>query len=213
MNNCIVKEKLQVRFEPATSSAMQIGIMGGTFNPVHMAHLVMAEQVRKRLHLDEIWFIPTNIPPHKELAGNVSAKDRCAMLELATHNNPYFHVKLFEIMRGGVSYTVDTLRYLKKRAPKNHYYLIMGSDEVNDFENWHEPETIALLATLVGVRRPNYPQKPKYPMIWVDAPDLDISSSMIRQNVATGNSIRYLVPEEVRLYIESRGLYGPRDNF
>lgn len=213
MNNCIVKEKPQVRFEPATSSAMQIGIMGGTFNPVHMAHLVMAEQVRKRLHLDEIWFIPTNIPPHKELAGNVSAKDRCAMLELATHNNPYFHVKLFEIMRGGVSYTVDTLRYLKKRAPKNHYYLIMGSDEVNDFENWHEPETIALLATLVGVRRPNYPQKPKYPMIWVDAPDLDISSSMIRQNVATGNSIRYLVPEEVRLYIESRGLYGPRDNF
>nr|WP_050999538.1 nicotinate-nucleotide adenylyltransferase [Lactobacillus hominis] len=202
-----------MRFEPATSSAMQIGIMGGTFNPVHMAHLVMAEQVRKKLHLDEIWFIPTNIPPHKELAGNVSAKDRCAMLELATHNNPYFHVKLFEIMRGGVSYTVDTLRYLKKRAPKNHYYLIMGSDEVNDFENWHEPETIALLATLVGVRRPNYPQKPKYPMIWVDAPDLDISSSMIRQNVATGNSIRYLVPEEVRLYIESRGLYAARDNF
>ncbi|WP_297817485.1 nicotinate-nucleotide adenylyltransferase [uncultured Lactobacillus sp.] len=212
MNNCVVKEKPQVRFEPATSSAMQIGIMGGTFNPVHMAHLVMAEQVRKKLHLDEIWFIPTNIPPHKELAGNVSAKDRCAMLELATHTNPHFHVKLFEIMRGGVSYTVDTLRYLKKRAPKNHYYLIMGSDEVNDFENWHEPETIALLSTLVGVRRPNYPQKPKYPMIWVDAPDLDISSSMIRQNVATGNSIRYLVPEEVRLYIESRGLYAG-DNF
>ena len=204
---CVVKEKPQVKFEPATSSAQQIGIMGGTFNPVHLAHLVMAEQVRKQLHLDEIWFIPNSTPPHKQLAGNVSAKDRCAMLELATHDNPYFHVKLFEIMRGGTSYTVDTLRYLKKRAPRNQYYLIMGSDEVNDFENWREPETIALLSTLVGVRRPNYPQNPRFPMIWVDAPNLDISSSLIRKNIATGNSIRYLVPESVRLYIESRGLY------
>ena len=187
---CVVKEKPQVKFEPATSSAQQIGIMGGTFNPVHLAHLVMAEQVRKQLHLDEIWFIPNNTPPHKQLAGN-----------------PYFHVKLFEIMRGGTSYTVDTLRYLKKRAPRNQYYLIMGSDEVNDFENWREPETIALLSTLVGVRRPNYPQNPRFPMIWVDAPNLDISSSLIRKNIATGNSIRYLVPESVRLYIESRGLY------
>ena len=204
---CVVKEKPQVKFEPATSSAQQIGIMGGTFNPVHLAHLGMAEQVRKQLHLDEIWFIPNNPPPHKQLAGNVSAKDRCAMLELATHDNPYFHVKLFEIMRGGTSYTVDTLRYLKKRAPRNQYYLIMGSDEVNDFENWREPETIALLSTLVGVRRQNYPQNPRFPMIWVDAPNLDISSSLIRKNVATGNSIRYLVPESVRLYIESRGLY------
>ena len=129
------------------------------------------------------------------------------MLELATHDNPHFHVKLFEIMRGGTSYMVDTLRYLKRRAPRNQYYLIMGSDEVNDFENWREPETIALLSTLVGVRRPNYLQNSKFPMIWVDAPNLDISSSLIRQNIATGNSIRYLVPESVRLYIESRGLY------
>ena len=129
------------------------------------------------------------------------------MLELATHDNPHFHVKLFEIMRGGTSYMVDTLRYYKTRAPRTQYYLFMGSDEVNDFENWREPETIALLSTLVGVRRPNYPQNPKFPMIWVDAPNLDISSSLIRQNIATGNSIRYLVPESVRLYIESRGLY------
>lgn len=152
-------------------------------------------------------FIPNNTPPHKKIAGNISTKDRCAMLELATHDNPHFHVKLFEIMRGGTSYMVDTLRYLKRRAPRNQYYLIMGSDEVNDFENWREPETIALLSTLVGVRRPNYPQNSKFPMIWVDAPNLDISSSLIRQNIATGNSIRYLVPESVRLYIESRGLY------
>ena len=118
---CVVKEKPQVQFEPVTSSAQQIGIMGGTFNPVHLAHLSMAEQVRKQLHLDEIWFIPNNTPPHKKIAGNISTKDRCAMLELATHDNPHFHVKLFEIMRGGTSYMVDTLRYLKKRAPRNQY--------------------------------------------------------------------------------------------
>ena len=101
------------------------------------------------------------------------------MLELATHDNPHFHVKLFEIMRGGTSYMVDTLRYLKRRAPRNQYYLIMGSDEVNDFENWREPETIALLSTLVGVRRPNYLQNSKFPMILVDAPNLDISSMLL----------------------------------
>ena len=204
---CVVEEKPQVKFEPTSASKLRIGIMGGTFNPVHIAHLVMAEQVRKQLDLDEIWFIPNNVPPHKELADHVSAKDRVDMLELATRTNPHFRVMLFEIMRGGVSYTVDTLRYLKRRAPRNQYYLIMGGDEVNDFENWKEPQTISLLATLVGVRRPNYPQNPKFPMIWVDMPNLDISSSRIRQNVATGQSIRYLVPEEVRIYIEQRGLY------
>lgn len=204
---CVINKKPQVNFEPTSASKLRIGIMGGTFNPVHIAHLVMAEQVRKQLDLDEIWFIPNNVPPHKELADHVNTTDRLNMLELATRTNPHFRVMLFEIMRGGVSYTVDTLRYLKRRAPRNQYYLIMGGDEVNNFENWKEPQTISLLATLVGVRRPNYPQRPKYPIIWVDMPNLDISSSRIRQNVATDQSIRYLVPEEVRIYIEQRGLY------
>src|SRR5699024_10080736 len=145
--------------------------------------------------------------PHKKIEGNISTKDRSAMLELDTHDTTHFHVKLFEIIRAGTPYMVDTLRYLMKRAPRNQYYIIMGSDEVNVFKIWREPDTIVLLSTLVGVRRPNYPQNPKFPMIWVDAPNLDISSSLIRQNIATGNSIRYLVPESVRLYIESRGLY------
>ncbi|QNQ80135.1 nicotinate-nucleotide adenylyltransferase [Lactobacillus sp. PV034] len=205
--NCVVEEKTQIRFAPIATSAMKIGIMGGTFNPVHQAHLAMAEQVRKNLHLDEIWFIPDNVPPHKEVANQVSARDRVAMLELATHANQYFHVKLFEILRGGVSYTVDTLRYLKKRAPKNQYYLIMGTDQVNSFASWREPDEIARLATLVGVKRPNYQPDSAYPIVWVDAPQLAISSTLIRNTVAAGGSIRYLVPEAVRLYIDSRGLY------
>lgn len=185
----------------------QIGIMGGTFNPVHIAHLVAAEQAMTKLRLDEVWFIPDNIPPHKDAPIKVSARDRATMLDLATHDNPRFRVKLLELFRGGVSYTIDTMRYLKEKAPQNNYYLIMGSDQVNSFHNWKDAPELAKLATLVGIRRPGYPQDPQYPMIWVDAPDIRLSSTSIRRSVATGTSIRYLVPEPVRQYIEEKGLY------
>ena len=184
----------------------QIGILGGTFNPVHTAHLIVGEQVLNKLHLDEIWFIPTNIPPLKN-APTVSAQDRANMLDLATNDNPHFQVKLFELFRGGVSYTVDTLRYLHQMQPENQYFLILGSDQVNQFNEWKEPTKIAQLATLVGVKRAGYPQKAELPMIWVDVPGLDVSSTLIRQTIAMGNSIRYLVPEAVRNYIEKKSLY------
>ena len=129
------------------------------------------------------------------------------MLDLATRDNPRFRVKLLELFRGGVSYTVDTLRYLKENAPENEYYLIMGSDQVNSFHTWKEPDEIAKMATLVGIRRPGYPQDPQYPLIWVDAPDIRLSSTAIRLSVKTGTSIRYLVPEKVREYIKEKGLY------
>lgn len=116
-------------------------------------------------------------------------------------------MKLLELFRGGISYTVDTVRYLKKNAPQNNYYLIMGSDQVNSFQTWKEPGELAKMVTLVGIRRPGYPQEPQYPMIWVDAPDIRLSSTAIRRSVATGTSIRYLVPEAVREYIEEKGLY------
>lgn len=184
----------------------QIGIMGGTFNPVHIAHLIAAEQVLTKLRLDEVWFIPDNIPPHKN-APLVSAKDRATMLELATNDNPRFRVKLLEIFRGGVSYTVDTLKYLKEKAPQNNYYLIMGSDQVDSFHTWKQPDQIARMTTLVGIRRPGYPQNPQYPMIWVDAPNIQLSSTDIRRAIATGTSIRYLVPDSVIDYIQKKGLY------
>lgn len=192
--------------EVRTNKGRQIGIMGGTFNPVHIAHLVAAEQAMTKLRLDEVWFIPDNIPPHKD-APLTSARDRAAMLDLATRDNPRFRVKLLELFRGGVSYTVDTLRYLKENAPENEYYLIMGSDQVNSFHTWKEPDEIAKMATLVGIRRPGYPQDPQYPLIWVDAPDIRLSSTAIRLSVKTGTSIRYLVPEKVREYIKEKGLY------
>ena len=135
------------------------------------------------------------------------------MLDLATKDNPKFRVKLLELFRGGVSYTVDTMRYLKEKAPQNNYYLIMGSDQVNSFHTWKEASTLAKLVTLVGIRRPGYPQDPQYPMIWVDAPDIQLSSTAIRRSVATGTSIRYLVPEAVRKYIVEKGLYLDETNF
>lgn len=184
----------------------QIGIFGGTFNPIHIGHLTVAEQVLTKLHLDEVWFIPTNVPPLKN-EPSVSAQDRANMLELGTQDNPRFQVKLFELYRGGVSYTIDTLRYLRETQPENHYYLIMGSDQVNNLGEWKEPTKLAQLATLVGVQRAGYPQKAKLPMIWVDSPNIDISSTLIRQTIAMGGSIRYLVPDTVRNYIHKKGLY------
>lgn len=106
-----------------------------------------------------------------------------------------------------MSYTIDTLRYLTKKAPENTYYLIMGSDQVNSFHTWKNADELAKLATLVGIRRPGYPQDPKYSMIWVDAPDMRLSSTAIRRAVSVGTSIRYLVPEPVRQYIIEKGLY------
>ncbi|MGQ5709627.1 nicotinate-nucleotide adenylyltransferase [Lactobacillus sp. PSON] len=199
-------EKAETKLQKSEIKGRQIGIMGGTFNPVHMAHLVAAEQALTKLRLDEVWFIPDNIPPHKD-APLTSAKDRASMLDLATRDNPRFRVKLLELFRGGVSYTVDTLRYLREKAPQNDYYLIMGSDQVNSFHTWKDAGEVAKMATLVGIRRPGYPQDPQYPMIWVDAPDIQLSSTYIRRSVATGTSIRYLVPESVRKYIIEKGLY------
>lgn len=207
-SKCLEKEPI-VKVSPQLQNeekGKQIGIMGGTFNPVHIAHLVAAEQAMTKLRLDEVWFIPDNIPPHKN-APLTSARDRVAMLELATRDNPHFRVKLLELFRGGVSYTIDTVRYLKEKAPQNNYYLIMGSDQVNSFQTWKEADQLARMVTLVGIRRPGYPQEPKYSMIWVDAPDIHLSSTAIRRYVATGTSIRYLVPEAVRQYIEKKGLY------
>lgn len=203
-SKCI--EKPETKLQKTNQNGRQIGIMGGTFNPVHMAHLVAAEQALTKLRLDEVWFIPDNIPPHKD-APLTSAKDRATMLDLATRDNPRFRVKLLELFRGGVSYTVDTLRYLREKAPQNDYYLIMGSDQVNSFHTWKNADELAKMATLVGIRRPGYPQNPQYPMIWVDAPDIQLSSTYIRRSVATGTSIRYLVPESVREYIMEKGLY------
>src|SRR5699024_2397610 len=111
------------------------------------------------------------------------------------------------------SYTVDAMRYLKEKAPQNDYYLIMGSDQVNSFHTWKEAPTLAKLVTLVGIRRPGYPQDPQYPMIWVDAPDIRLSSTAIHRSVATGITIRSLLPAAVTAYLDETSFYLEEPNF
>ncbi|MDF7639378.1 nicotinate-nucleotide adenylyltransferase [Lactobacillus sp. ESL0791] len=183
----------------------KIGILGGTFNPVHFAHLVIAEQARTQLHLDEIWFIPTNIPNLKEKP-QIAAEDRLAMLQLALQDNPHFKIKLFELERGGVSYTVDTLAYLHHKFPAKYYWLL-GSDQIEQFGDWKDPDQIVRLATLVGIKRGGFSVISSYPVTWLDAPEIKLSSTKIRKMIRADRSVRYLLPDAVISYIKYKKLY------
>lgn len=185
----------------------QVGLFGGTFNPVHNGHLIMAESVRTQLALETVLFMPDNLPPHVDHKAAISGKDRLAMLELAIHDNPHFGLELCELQRGGVSYSYDTIVGLKKLHPDVDYYFIIGADMVNYLPKWYRIDDLVKLVTFVGVKRPGVTPQSPYPVLWVDAPLIDISSTQIRQRVAMGQSIRYLVPEPVRDYIQKEGLY------
>lgn len=185
----------------------QIGILGGTFNPIHNGHLIMAQAVGEQLGLDRVYFMPDNLPPHIDPKGAIDPKKRVSMVAAAIHDNPLFALELIEIRRGGVSYTLDTMRALKKAHPNTDYFFIVGADEVNYLPKWHDIDELCKLVTFVGVKRRGYAPTSKYPIVWVDAPLIDISSSRIRERVAAGRSIRYLVPDAVRAYIKKEGLY------
>ena len=196
---------------------MRLGIFGGAFDPVHNGHLLLAEQCREQCQLDEIWFIPTKIPPHKE-AGSLSPDaDRVEMLRLATAGRPEFVVSEIELERDDVSWTVDTLRQVRELRPDDTLFLLIGADSLRDFPTWREPESIAELSTVVAVNRgeaslaeitsglsPSLAGKVQL----VTMPGVSISATDLRQRVARGRSIRYLVPRAVEQLILDRGLYG-----
>ena len=185
----------------------QVGIFGGTFNPVHTGHLVMADQVGTQLGLEKVYFMPDATPPHVDHKGTIDAKYRVEMLAAAIKDNPLFGLELAEIERGGVSYTYDTMVGLKKKHPDVDYYFIIGADMVNYLPTWHRIDDLVKLVHFVGVKRPGYAPESKYPVVWVDAPKLDITSTAIRKRVQHGQSIRYLVPKAVAAYIEKERLY------
>ncbi|WP_261806108.1 nicotinate-nucleotide adenylyltransferase [Lapidilactobacillus luobeiensis] len=197
----------QVKLAPTDQPRHCVGIVGGTFNPVHNGHLVMADQVMQQLKLERVLFIPDANPPHVDHKTAISAKDRAAMVALAIQHHPGFELDTLEIARGGKSYTYDTLVELKRRHPENDYFLILGADMIAYLPKWYRIADLAKLVTFVGVRRPGFPVKSKYPVIWVDAPQLATSSTQLRQLVAQGRSIRYLVPDAVASYIKEKGLY------
>lgn len=185
----------------------QVGILGGTFNPPHLGHLIMADQVSQQLDLEKVLFMPDNLPPHVDEKKTISGDIRKAMVQRAIMDNPKFELEAIELQRGGISYTYDTIKALKQRHPDTDYYFIVGGDMVAYLPKWHEIDALMKLVRFVGVRRRNYSVHSDYPIIWVDSPLIDISSSAIRQRIKCQQSIHYLVPESVESYIYEKGLY------
>ena len=192
--------------------ADSVGIFGGTFDPIHTGHLILAERAREELGLEAILFMPANIPPHKANGRKIaSGEARLQMIRLATESNPGFHVTGIELERDGISFTVDSLRTLREQGPKVNFTLLMGSDNARDFTSWRAPEEILRLAHIGVWERPGsyyWPEVfPDYIAQKISSPLIEISSTEIRNRVAAGQSIRYLTPDPVIEYIAEHGIY------
>ncbi len=196
----------------------KIGLLGGTFDPPHLAHLVLAQSALDDLKLDEIWFIPAFLPPHKQGEKVSPFQHRLSMLRLAVRGNRRFKVLTIEKEKGGLSYTVETLPLLRRKHPNTHFFLLLGSDNLAELSNWKEPEKVFSMAQPVFARRPQTDSstalgtREKVPAwleqaVWLSNPLLEISASDLRRRIRAGRSIRYLVPEGVERYIRKKGLY------
>jgi len=198
----------------------KIGIMGGTFNPIHMGHLLLAQWAMDFQKLEEIWFIPTGCSYMKENSDNITALERLQMTGLAVNNNPFMKVLDLEVKREGYTYTYETMEELHNRYPEYHFYFIFGADCLFSIEKWKFPERIFANCSIIAAVRENCDLslmknkieelRAQYQADIVLLPflQLEISSTMIRERVAMGQNIRYLVPDEVISYIEEKGLYG-----
>jgi nicotinate-nucleotide adenylyltransferase len=188
---------------------MRLGVLGGTFDPPHVGHLIVASDVCAALELDRLRFIPAATPPHKRGRVHASAELRLEMVRAATAADPRFEVDDLELRREGESYSADTLRQLRESEPDADLFFIIGVDQLREFASWREPEVVARLATLVVVSRAGeggggdvaFPVRP------VQVTRIDLSATEIRRRVRAGEPIRYLVSEAVREIIEREGLY------
>lgn len=202
---------------------MRIGLLGGTFDPVHLGHLLLAEACREQGRLDEVWFIPAAVPPHKQDQTLSKPADRIEMLKLAIGGYESFRLSEMELNRGGVSYTVDTLETLQRERPGDELFLLMGGDSLHDLPTWRDPRRICELALPMTVGRPGAAE-PDWQAIatfvsadrlalirshHVEMPQVGISSRDLRRRVAEGRSIRFQVPRAVEMYIATAGLYRP----
>ncbi|WP_058307317.1 nicotinate-nucleotide adenylyltransferase [Gracilibacillus massiliensis] len=185
----------------------RIGLFGGTFDPPHYGHLLMAEQAYQQLALDEIWFIPSYQPPHKDDA-KTTAKDRVEMTKAAIDDNPAFKVDAIEVEREDKSYTLNTIKRLKESYPDHQFYFIIGGDMVEYLPKWHRIEELMAMLTFVGVNRPGYKMDTPFPVKEVEMPLIDISSTMIREKLGQRQSIRYLTPPNVIDIINKYKLYS-----
>ncbi|WP_372806818.1 nicotinate-nucleotide adenylyltransferase [Pontiella sp.] len=203
------------------ASAKRIGIMGGSFDPVHVGHLIIAQDAAERLELSEVIFIPAAIPPHKQHVQQVDAEHRLNMLRLAVETDIRFSVSDTEFQRGGVSYTIDTIRSMREEHPGAGLVLIVGSDTLVDLHNWYKIDELLNLCEVATFLRPgercldaiaekvNVPEEHRKRLLKnvIEAHLVEISSTEIRMRIAEGLGIRYLVPPEVEMYIYEHGLY------
>ncbi|HEY5311841.1 MAG TPA: nicotinate-nucleotide adenylyltransferase [Pirellulales bacterium] len=202
----------------------RLGIFGGTFDPVHYGHLLLAECCREQCGLDEVWFLPAASPPHKRRRELTPAPLRIEMLELAIGGYEPFSVCRLEIQRGGLSYTVETLAEIHEQRPEAELFFLLGGDSWHDLPSWKQPERICQLATLVIVHRPQSPAiEPaalsqatfvgagSLPPVVVEMPQIDLASRDLRQRVAAGRGVRFRTPRAVEKYIETHGLYRPAE--
>lgn len=198
----------------------KIGILGGTFDPIHWAHLLLAERASEQFGLDQVLFIPAAQPPHKRTRLVTEGWQRLEMVQLAIAGNPAFDVSSVELERAGTSYTADTLRQLCAGHPDAEWYLLLGADNVADLAGWREPAEIARLARICVTRRPGHPldlgrlsppftrdEIARIEGRTIAMPLLELSGREIRERASQGRSIRYLVPAAVEAYIQAKGLY------
>jgi len=198
-------------------AAVRLGILGGTFDPVHLGHLVLAEQAREQLDLGRVLWVPAGEPWRKPERPVSAAEHRLTMVRLATDGHEAFEASAMEIERGGPSYSAETLGALREQRPGSELFFILGADALQDLPNWREPERIVQLATVVvaareGERAPPGELEGLVPglskrVAWVEMPRIDISASDLRRRAAEGRSLRYLVPAAVEAYIREHGLY------
>ena len=202
----------------------KVGIMGGTFNPIHFGHLILAETAYEEIGLDRILFIPSKNPPHKDSTEVISEEHRLKMVELAVQGNPHFQLSTIELDREGTTYTVDTLAQLTKENPNTDYYFIMGADSLIKLETWKNCQGVLDLCTVVVAGRDDlktediqlkiqyYKDKYGARIITLNMPSYELSSGFLRDRISKGKSIQYYVPEKVKDYILSNFLYMSNSN-
>ncbi len=199
------------RLTPVYAVSMRIGVMGGTFDPIHHGHLVAASEVQARFDLDRVIFVPTGQPWQKASREVSAAEDRYLMTVIATAENPQFSVSRIDIDRGGPTYTTDTLRDLRALNPDTDLFFITGADALSQILTWRDAEELFSLAHFIGVTRPGHaltdPGLPEGGVSLVEVPALAISSTDCRARVAKGDPVWYLVPDGVVRYIDKRELY------
>ncbi|MDD2430524.1 MAG: nicotinate-nucleotide adenylyltransferase [Firmicutes bacterium] len=192
---------------------MRIGILGGTFDPIHWGHLFMAEIALETLKLDEVYFAPAKVPPHKKVA-TASPLDRLTLVELSIRENPNFKIGLWDYNHSSYAYTYESIKEVRRLFPQAELYFLVGADSIRDFHTWKNPEEIVKYCKVVGLKRPGveyveseFIKTHADKFILIDCPPIGISSSDIRRRIKEGKSVRYYLHPEAYKYIKTKKLY------